>query len=91
MVGPEQRVSKPARKSCRNVAATMGKRWRRTGGPEQQHYGDDWNFVVPRFLTDRIGRSARRRPYITTGALTDWSAIVNYFARSLSAFTAAAA
>jgi hypothetical protein len=50
MIGPEQWVSKPAGKPGRNVAAAMGQRWRRTGGPQQQHYGDDWNFAVPRFV-----------------------------------------
>jgi hypothetical protein len=48
MIGPEQRVFKPAGKSCRNVAAAMGKRWRGTGGPQHQHYCDDWNLPPPR-------------------------------------------
>jgi hypothetical protein len=47
MIGPEQRVSEPARKSCRNVAAAMGERGRRTGGAEEQRYRDGWNFAVP--------------------------------------------
>jgi len=47
MIGPEQRVSEPARKSSRNVAAAMGKRRRRTGGPQQQRYRDDWNLPSP--------------------------------------------
>jgi hypothetical protein len=58
MIGPEQRVSKPAGKSSRNVAAAMGERWRRTGGPQQQHYRDDWNFPVPRVV---MTGSAMRR------------------------------
>jgi hypothetical protein len=33
MIGPEQRVSKPADKSRRNVTAAMSKRRRRTDGP----------------------------------------------------------
>jgi hypothetical protein len=55
MVGPEQRVSKPACKSSGNVAAAMGKRRRRTGRPEEQRYRDDRNVVVPRF--NRFGRT----------------------------------
>jgi hypothetical protein len=47
MIRPEQRVSKPARKSSRNVAAAMGKRRRRTGCPQQQRYRDGWNLPVP--------------------------------------------
>jgi hypothetical protein len=47
MIGPEQRVSKPAGKSGRNVAAAMRKRWRRSSGPEEQRYRDGWNFTVP--------------------------------------------
>jgi len=50
MIGPEQRVSKPACKSSGNVATTMGKRRRRTGRPQEQRYRDDRNFVVPRFM-----------------------------------------
>ena len=50
MIGPEQRVSKPAGKSHRNVAAAMGKRRRRTDGPQQQHYRDGRNFIVPASL-----------------------------------------
>jgi len=36
----------------------MGERWRRTGGPQQQHYRDDWNFPVPRVV---MTGSAMRR------------------------------
>jgi hypothetical protein len=47
MIGPKQRVSEPARKSSRNVAAAMGERGRGTGGAEEQRYRDGWNFAVP--------------------------------------------
>jgi hypothetical protein len=57
MIGPEQRVFKPARKSGRNVAAAMGERWRRTGGPQEQRYGDGWNFVFPPLCYASIGRT----------------------------------
>jgi len=50
MIGAEQRVPKPARKSSRNVTAAMGKRWRCTGRPQEQRYRDDRNFVVPRIM-----------------------------------------
>ena len=52
MIGPEQRVSKPACKSSGNVATTMGKRRRRTGRPEEQRYRDDRNFIVPASLSE---------------------------------------
>jgi len=47
MIGPEQRVRKPARKSrCDIAAATMGKRRRRSHGPYEQHYRYDSNFIL---------------------------------------------
>jgi hypothetical protein len=48
MIRPEQRVSKPARKSSRDIAAAMRKRRRRAGSPQEQRYSDEWN-VVPLF------------------------------------------
>jgi len=47
MIGSEQRMCKPARKSsCDIAAATMGKRRRRSRGPHEQHYRDDSNFIL---------------------------------------------
>ena len=47
MIGPKQRVRKPARKSrCDIAAATMGKRRRRSHGPYEQHYRYDSNFIL---------------------------------------------
>ena len=48
MIGPEQRVCKPARKSSCDIAAaaTMGKRRRRSRDPHEQHYRYDSNFIL---------------------------------------------
>jgi len=52
-----QRVSKPPqiRPQCRRP---MGERWLRTGGPQPQHYRDDWEFSLPRRRHDRISNAA---------------------------------
>jgi hypothetical protein len=52
MIGAEQRVSKPARKSSRNVAAAMGKRWPRRGRPEEQRYSDNGNFAFQQRISE---------------------------------------
>jgi len=56
MIAPEQRVSKPAR----SVAAAMGKRRSRIGGPKQQHYRDDWNLPPPWYAASTPARALDR-------------------------------
>jgi hypothetical protein len=63
MIGPEQGVSKPTRKSSRNVATPvatpMSQRRRCAGDPQEQRYRDDGNFAVPRFVMTALAGARR--------------------------------